>query len=283
MRDAVLVTGASGYIGRWVVRRLVSLQIPVVAVARSRWPDEWRNTSLVEWIQADALGGSPELSAALSRSRALIHLAWEDGFVLNSRRHPESLSAHYRFLVGALDAGVPRVASAGTMHEVGYWEGAVTADTPTAPVSLYGITKDALRRLLFAGLGDRPEALLWLRFFYIYGDDRRNQSIFTKLLQAEEEGRAEFPFTSGANRYDFIHVEELARQIVAVVLSSTPSGIVNCSSGRAEPLGERVEAFIRDNGLRLRLKYGAFPDRPSDSPAIWGDASVVQAILAGTA
>ncbi len=37
-------------------------------------------------------------------------------------------------------------------------------------------------------------------------------------------------------------------------------------------LAERVEAYIRDNDLDIALEYGAFPDRPYDSPGVWGDA-----------
>ncbi len=45
-------------------------------------------------------------------------------------------------------------------------------------------------------------------------------------------------------------------------------------------LAERVEGYIADNGLNIALDYGAFPDRPYDSPGVWGDATKIRAILA---
>ena len=54
----------------------------------------------------------------------------------------------------------------------------------------------------------------WLRAFYIYGDDRYSNSIFAKIVAAVEQGQSKFPFNTGTNRYDFISVEELGRQIV---------------------------------------------------------------------
>ena len=49
------------------------------------------------------------------------------------------------------------------------------------------------------------------------------------------------------------------------------NGIINICSGRPEKLADRVERFIIENNFNIKLKYGAFPDRPYDSKAIWGD------------
>ncbi len=45
-------------------------------------------------------------------------------------------------------------------------------------------------------------------------------------------------------------------------------------------LADRVEAYIRENDLDIALEYGAFPDRPYDSPGVWGDATKIRQILA---
>ncbi|MGO2111979.1 MAG: NAD-dependent epimerase/dehydratase family protein, partial [Pseudoclavibacter sp.] len=208
-----------------------------------------------------------------------VHLAWEKGFAHNAPEHLLRLSDHYRVLRHVAEAGVSRLAVLGTMHEVGYHEGAIVAETPTNPLSLYGIAKDALRRSVFASLGDLTD-LLWLRAYYIYGDDRNNQSIFTKLLEAADDGTATFPFTTGTRQFDFIRVEELGRQIAAASSQSDVTGVINVSTGKPVSLGAQVEAFIVEHELEIELEYGKFPDRPYDSPVVYGDASDITQILA---
>ena len=44
-------------------------------------------------------------------------------------------------------------------------------------------------------------------------------------------------------------------------------------------LAEKVESFIKENNFKIKLKYGAYPDRPYDSPGIWGDATKINEIM----
>jgi dTDP-6-deoxy-L-talose 4-dehydrogenase (NAD+) len=263
------------------VSALADLGHNVIAIAR---PGSRRDIDPRARIQeVDVLDGDIDAATAFGIvPDVLVHLAWTDGFRHNARSHMEQLSAHFRFLTSMADQGVGQIAALGTMHEIGYWEGAIDESTPTAPLSLYGIAKDALRRGLQADLGDKV-VFQWVRCYYIYGDDRNNQSIFTRLLNAADDGETTFPFTSGANKYDFILVEELGRQIAAVASQSEVAGIINCCSGEPISLADQVEAFIASHELPITLEYGAFPDRPYDSPGVWGDATVINGIMTRSA
>lgn len=273
----ILVTGAGGYIGRHVVTALLDRGARVTAVVRHF--RAYRIDERATVVEADVLDPSTDLDALIRDTPdAVVHLAWEAGFAHNSPVHMLRLSDHFRVLQHFAEAGIGRLAILGTMHEVGRFEGAIDADTPTAPASLYGIAKDALRRASFAALG--ATTVQWLRAFYIYGDDRNNQSIFTKLLEAAEQGKRTFPFTSGTNQFDFIHVDELGRQIAAVALQDEVAGIVNVCSGEPVALGTQVERFIAEHGLDIELEYGAFPDRPYDSKVVYGDATVIRRLMA---
>lgn len=97
--------------------------------------------------------------------------------------------------------------------------------------------------------------------------------------QAAQEGKTTFPLNSGKNRYDFIDLAELGEQLAACVMQTEVLGIINCCTGQPVSLGERVEQFIRDHGLSLVPEYGAFPDRPYDSPGVWGDPGKIQQIM----
>ena len=277
----MIVTGAGGYVGRHVVSAVADLGYRVVAIVRE---DRGDVDPRARVIVANVLERGFTLADAVPVTdvAAVIHLAWQDGFVHNAPSHMTNLSAHYRFLVGLADAGVARIAALGTMHEVGFWEGAVTSDTPTNPASLYGIAKDALRRATFLSIGDRAE-YVWLRAYYILGDDRRNSSIFAKLLDAADRGDTEFPFTTGKTLYDFIDVAELGRQIAVAATASGVTGVLNTCTGEPESLASRVERFIAENELGLTLQYGAFPDRPYDSSGTWGDATAIKTLMAESA
>ena len=275
MKGTVIITGAGGYVGPHVVTALLDAGVPVTAVLRPGSKAELDSRARIEY--ADILDPSFEV-AGWAGAAGLVHLAWKDGFAHNSSAHMGQLSSHYRLLTGAADIGVRRIVALGTMHEIGYWEGAIDESTPTDPLSQYGIAKDALRRSLSIALSDRA-SLAWVRCYYIYGDDRRNRSIFMRLLEAADAGQRLFPFTTGHNRYDFIRVEELGRQIAAVYRSDA-TGVINCATGVPVSLAEKVEDFISENGLEIALDYGVYPDRPYDSPGVWADVTRIQQIVA---
>ena len=279
MPERVLVTGALGYIGSHVVEALVARGFEVIAVSRQA-ADERTSPTGVTRVVADVVDPRLDVSSlADSPPDVLLHLAWQDGFVHGAPSHLELLPRHLDFLRRAAAWGVGRIGSIGSMHEIGYWEGAVDSDTPTNPLSLYGVAKNALRQAMAISLPASVETF-WIRSFYVVGDDRRNHSVFTKLLEAVDRGDEEFPFTTGSSRYDFIDVTELAAQIALVATTRGLTGIVNCCSGEPISLRERVESFIVEQGLGIRLRIGAFPDRPYDSPGIWGDATLIRELVA---
>lgn len=269
----IAVTGSDGYIGRGVVERLLAVGHEVLALGLS--PCGVVSPRLTEMV-GDAFAYD---FSAHETPDALLHLAWRNGFVHDDVAHLDDLPGHYRFIQSAADAGVPRIAVMGTMHEVGYHEGAVDELTPCNPTTPYGVAKNALRQLS-VGVCDRAGCQLqWLRGFYLVSADGRGSSIFAKLVRAAREGRAEFPFTSGRAKYDFLPYGEFCDQVVAAVTQGEVGGVINICSGKPVALGEYIERFIEENGLEIELAYGRYPDRPYDSPAIWGDASKIDAIL----
>ena len=272
----VLVTGANGYIGARVVKKLCDLNIEVIAT-------DFNNVNIdsrAKYINVDIFEKKDDWFSYFDKPDVCLHLAWRDGFIHNSPRHLDDLDNHFNFMKNLIDNGLKQIACMGTMHEVGYHEGAIYEDTHCNPISNYGIAKNKLRNDLKEYCLKKNCKFQWLRAYYIYGDDLYGNSIFCKIRQAVKDGKELFPFTTGENKFDFIHVDELAKQISMCVIQNKVLGIINVCSGNPVSLAEQIEWYIKYNNLPIKLDYGKFPNRPGESPCIYGDNTKIKEVIA---
>ena len=262
----ILVTGANGYLGKGVVKQLLDDGVEVIATDFNDNFIDRRAT-----IMKTDLFSLENPYNFFRKPDVLLHMAWRDGFVHSSLNHINDLPNHMQFISKMIQAGIKQVAVMGSMHEIGFYEGSINENTPCNPQSLYGISKNALRRIVELECKKQDCIFQWLRGLYIVGNTEDGSSIFSKIVQAVHKGEEEFPFTMGLNQFDFLDYDVFCKKVSNVVEQSEVNGVINICSGRPEKLSERVERFIADNNFDIILKYGAFPDRPYDSKAIWGD------------
>lgn len=270
----ILVTGANGYLGQGIVKAILdSGNIVIAADFRVDHIDdrvEKKACNLFDIENPYEYFGMPDV---------LLHLAWRDGFVHYSNAHIDDLPKHYDFIKSFAESGCKHIAVMGSMHEIGFFEGSINENTPCHPTTPYGIGKNALRELTEMVCKKQNIVFQWLRGYYIVGNSKYGSSIFSKITAAVEDGKKEFPFTLGQNQYDFIDYPDFCAQVAAAVGQESEQGIINICSGRPEKLADRVERFIKENNYDIKLQYGAFPDRPYDSKAIWGDSSKIEKIM----
>ena len=271
----VLVTGANGYLGQGIVRHLLDHDHHVVAADLNVDHVDAR----AKRISCDLFSITNDLYEYFKEPDVLLHLAWRDGFVHYSDAHINDLPKHYTFIKAFAESQVTRIAVMGSMHEIGFFEGAIKEETPCNPTTPYGISKNALRELTSMFCKQNSKEFQWLRGYYIVGNSKYGSSIFSKITAAEAEGEEEFPFTMGQNQFDFIDYEDFCEQIARAVAQDKILGVINICSGHPEKLADRVERFIKENGYNIKLKYGAFPDRPYDSKAVWGDGRKIEEIM----
>lgn len=271
----ILVTGAEGFLGKGIVNRLIDLGNEVIAACLNTPRDVDARATVIE---SDIFNidnpyeyyGKPDV---------VLHLAWKDGFIHYSEAHLEYLASHVNFLKKLCQSNIKQIAVMGSMHEIGFYEGSINEHTPCNPESYYGIAKNALRETTEIMCKQNDKIFQWLRGYYIVGNTSEGSSIFSKLVNASEKGEKVFPFTMGLNQFDFLDYDEFCNQVAYAVSQNTINGIINICSGRPEKLSDRVERFIKDNNLNIKLQYGEFPDRPYDSKSVWGDNKKITQIL----
>jgi nucleoside-diphosphate-sugar epimerase len=270
MTARVLVTGATGFIGRQTLVPLRELGFDVHVVGR-RPPDDpavtFHSGDLIDSQCAVRILGEVKASH-------LLHLAWdtEPGRFWNSPLNLDWVGASLVVLRAFVEAGGQRAVMAGTCAEY-RWGGDQPLDekrSELAPSTLYGVSKDALRRVAFAYAETTSLSIAWGRIFFLYGPQEKTGRLVSDAIRALGSGQP-FDTTDGRQLRDFMHVEDVARAF-AVLLASDVRGAVNIAAGHAVAVRSVLEAIARETGAHGMLRLGARP-RPADDPPVIEAAS----------
>ena len=262
----VIVTGGSGFIGREVVQRLVAAKYEVHTLGRSREsrvPETFHHN--VDLLKSDDLSILSEVRAPL-----LVHLAWytEPGQFWRAPENLDWVAASLSLIHGFVANGGRRAFVAGTCAEYGWRDTPLDEQAPIEPNTLYGRAKASLHDLLSAAAPCLGLSLAWGRIFFPFGPGESPSRLFGRLLAAMMDERP-VEVSEGSQRRDFIHVQDVATAIVAI-LESRLEGPVNIASGQSIPVRQFVELAAAAAGIRDRIVFGAIPLQEGEPPLIAG-------------
>ncbi|MFT3915019.1 MAG: NAD(P)-dependent oxidoreductase [Anaeromyxobacteraceae bacterium] len=265
----VLVTGASGFIGRHTLAPLVARGFDVHAVGRTRPAGA---PAGVTWHAADLL--APGAAAALVgevKPTHLLHLAWfvVPGKLITAPENFEWVTASFELVRRFHEAGGTRVAVCGSGYEYDWSYGYCTEGlTPCVPDTVYGACKHALHELVRSYAIGKSLSWAWPRVFFLYGPGEHPQRLVSSVARALLAGE---PAKSSHGRQirDYMHVQDVADGLAAV-LDADVQGAVNVSSGQATTLREIVLGLGRITGRPELVQLGALPARANDVPLVVG-------------
>jgi nucleoside-diphosphate-sugar epimerase len=278
----ILVTGATGFVGRHTVQALLARGHAVTAVyrneARARTMP-WHGRAAGLCADLHALTDA-ELAGFAAHER-ILHLAWEG---LPNFKDPaqvsEVLPRHVRLLTRLLDQGARHLLVTGTCLEYGLMEGALVEKLPCAPVTAYGQAKDALFRALLPLCRERGAALCWARLFYMHGPGQAEKSLLSQLDRAITAGAASFDMSGGEQLRDYLPVERVAGLLARLGLCGQDFGALNVASGEPVSVRALAEAHLRQRGARLALNLGRYPYPDYEPMRFWADTTQLAAALA---
>lgn len=267
-----LVTGATGFIGSYVVEELLRNGHKVIALSRDATTAKnrpWFNE--VTFIPFDIHSQKELLLQNIGNPEALIHLAWHGLPNYNSLHHFEkNLAADYFFLKSLVTQGLKNVLVAGTCFEYGMKNGCLTSDLATEPTNSYALAKDTLRKFLQQLQRQVYFNLKWVRLFYLYGRGQSETSILSQLETALKQGEDEFKMSGGEQLRDYLHVEEAAKEIISIALDESLDGVMNCCSGSPISIRNFVEEYLKRTNRSMKLNLGYFPYSEYEPMAFWG-------------
>lgn len=277
----VLVTGATGFIGRHLIPELLSRDVQVTASSRSiERAQEFDWFPYVEFVPFEISETADIDVSCFGRPDLLVHLAWDSLNDFNSAAHLDSLlPAHLKFLSNMIHAGLPQCVVTGTCLEYGKREGVLRESSKPKPEVSYAIAKDQLRRSLVTIQQALPFNLKWIRLFYLYGGGQNPKSLLAQLDQALANGEKVFDMSPGDQLRDYLPVERAAELIAKICLNADFDGIVNCCSGEPVAVKALVEQRLSQLGGKIKLNLGKFPYPDYEAKSFCGDTTRLQAIV----
>ncbi|MDH1257373.1 NAD(P)-dependent oxidoreductase [Pseudomonas atacamensis] len=277
----VLVTGATGFVGRHLVAALLERGCEIRAVARNAetarsipWIDD------VEFVSADIHAADLNVVALTEGIDALVHLAWPGLPNYRALFHFEhNLMADYRFIKSAVEAGVQQVLVTGTCFEYGMQSGPLSESTEPRPSNPYGLAKHTLHLFLQNLQQERPFTLQWARLFYLHGQGQNPNSLLAALDRAIDSGEPTFNMSAGEQLRDFLAIETAASHLAAILHQRDFAGVVNCASGQPVSVRALVEQRLRERGATLDLNLGHYPYPTHEPMAFWAVVERLQQLL----
>jgi len=268
----IMVTGATGFIGRHLVKKLLQNGHQVIVVARNlKRAEEFEWLDEVSFIQADLYLDYWPVIKKIDMVDTLIHLAWPGLPNYQGNFHIfQNLILDLAFLKASLESGLSHLVVAGTCLEYGLQSGALTEDMDTHPITAYGFAKDSLRKSLQFFQKEHDFTLQWIRLFYMYGEGQSPKSLLAQLDKAIDEKRQSFDMSIGTQLRDYLSIESVVKRICAVVENSAISGVINCSSGLPISVLDLVRSRCQQRSSDIRLNIGHYPLPNYEPVEFWG-------------
>lgn len=278
----ILVTGATGFIGNYVIQKLLTDKNNEI-IATSRNLEKAKNLkwfNKAKYIQCDLNESKKNFYIYFNKPDLLIHLAWEGLPNYKELYHIEkNLYTNYNFIKNMINNGLKELSIIGTCLEYGMISGCLKEDLKTNPVICYGIAKDTLRKFIQELHKKYNFNYKWIRLFYMYGKGQTPKSIIPQLDKALDNNEDEFKMSGGEQLRDYLLVETIADYIVQISIQNKIYGIVNCCSGVPISIKQLVEAHMNKRCKFINLNLGYYPYLDYEPMEFWGDNNKLNSII----
>lgn len=279
----VIVTGATSFIGKAVLRELEKRGVGVYAVVRPQSPSagELKGRAGVTLLPFDLSEIGRLTASDLTRGPAQfwLHLGWQGPGSAN-RRDSRLQEQNVGFALSALETaaalGCGRFLFSGSQAEYGIAEGPMREDMECRPVSEYGKNKLKVCRRALDRAGQLGIQYIHTRIFSVYGPGDHPWSLVETCLDAFL-GDRDMELGACTQLWNYMYITDAARALVHLLLGNLPGGVYNVAGEDTRPLREYIEEIHRLCQGKGRCIYGVRPPNAEGTPSLVPDLTRLKA------
>ena len=274
----VFITGASGFIGSFFLKNLLTSNEDQVCVLLRNPADAWRIQDVLPKITV-IVGELDRLDLVESElshfsPEAFVHLAWQG--VLGAERNNPS---QWRNVISTLELvelakrlNVKTFIGLGSQAEYGPCQNKINELSETKPTTLYGASKLAAQILSERLCLEHEIRYAWLRIFSSFGPMDNPEWLIPYLIESLLANQTP-KLTPAEQLWDYLYVKDVASAIRAVLDSQDARGVFNLGSGEARQLKSIIEKIRDLINPRLLLRFGEEQYRPDQVMHLEADIS----------
>lgn len=276
----VFVTGASGFIGKYVIDALHASGFKLVVLVRNRKNYKVRHNEVV--VEGD-FSGLLSLAEIIRpyKPESCVHLAWEGIPDYSFEQSEKNLQYGIQILKFCKDMGIRQLVVSGSCWEYKNPKGCIDESWPCDDSNHFKVAKNTFRLIADAFCRENKICFNWLRLFYVYGPGQKKESLIPYIIEELAQGRT--PLLSGiSNQNDFIYVEDVANAIAETVKRKPRTIILNIGFGKAsrvsDILNKIAENFKVEKWMKMSSDISAevdfFADRSLSTSVLEWDPEV---------
>ena len=255
----VIITGANGFIGSSLIKKMVANNVEVVAVDITFAGDRLPATDLITKIE-------PGVDAALADKipageyDAFYHLAWR-GVNGAEKADPTVQLANIQMAVDCANIckklSVKKYLCAGTVAENATFS--LSNLQQTSGGMMYGVAKHACRLIVEDYCKNIGQNFVWMQFSNIYGVGNKTGNLVSYTLGELMTGK-EATFSPALQPYDFIYVEDLIEAVYRLGANETKKAFYYIGSGSPRILKNYLLRIGELVGYADKVGIGIRPD-----------------------
>jgi nucleoside-diphosphate-sugar epimerase len=263
----ILITGATGFIGKYLIPLLVRHQLLLLGAEEARFFQE-----NISYIKADlAEPETWEKKVEDFAPEACIHLAWKGLPDYSFACCLENFNLSTKLFEFLALKGCKKIFAAGTCWEYGSLRGTVKEDDTSDELSLFASFKTSLRLVGESIARYGKVDFIWGRIFFVYGPGQRETSLIPSCYASFASGKAP-AIKNPKAACDFIHVIDVAEAIKSLIEAEGVSGTFNIGSGCATEVAS-ISNYIAQT-LKVKDKLFGGGDS-SEKEGFWADLSLI--------
>ena len=265
----ILISGASSFIARHLIKLIDKEKYNVTAVVR-KCTEEQQRSDEIKYIELD-MEGYKNLDKYADACDIYLPFSW-NGAQRECRNNEAANRDSFVYIMDSIRCvveklGCSKVILPGSLLEYKNQHELIDENTPCEPVAAYGKYKHELYKEAYRFCGQMGISLIEVRLFSVYGYDDSDvkmiNSVMKKLLKNERVS-----MTKAEQIWGFIHVDDVAGAFVKLIETDVESGCYNLASNEHRPLKDYIEDMKRITGSKSELGFGDIPYSSNEVPHV---------------